>query len=253
MISNEIIHVHLGLTGGHVVRKALGQLLGGKIKWLESRAHLPLRHARKHFTQSAPAFTVIRNPFDWYIAWYLCELKNHRWRGTFRDWFYHRREGDRKFDPPTPTGMWMWKQWLYMTEVVPGEGPAVDYVCHFENLLEDMIYILKRIVPDLVNERVIREKWPVWSCMGWARDWTEGIETWMRDEMWAPDMIEEVYDRDAPIFERFGYTFKEKYYFGSGIPPSFHEDKRIGWEYEKCRSDNWRTKWEKPKPWKPSS
>jgi len=242
VIGKEVTHIALGRTGGGIARYILRDMLSGKMRWLDTRTHLPLRYARSHHPDAGPSFSFIRNPFDWYISWYFSELEIHRWRGGFEDWFYNR-EGIpyQSLDPHAgeKRGMWMWNQWLYMTETKKGEGCAVDYVGRFENYLEDLVFILAAIIPDRVSAKEIRAWFP--KACGKARG-VSGVEQWFRDEMYTDRMVDDIREQDAPIFEKYGYTFEERYFHAGGCGKSCHLGiGDIGWKRERVLSEHWRT------------
>ena len=249
MISKQITFIDLGQTGGGISRRILHHRIGNKkLEILDDRCHLPLSYAHAHFPSSAgPSFSVMRNPFDWYLAYWNIELKAHRWRGAFRDWLYNRVSFPyQSLRKECVRGMQMWDWWLYFTETEEGGGPAVDYVVRFENYLDDLVFVLPKIISGITGAQ-IRQWWPYACEQPGQRTWIEGVEQWMRDELYTPEMVKHVYEQDAPIFEEYGYTFEERYfhhggYAGVNSARSCHPGiGDIGWERERVLSEHWRT------------
>lgn len=224
MICDRFVHIGMGSTGEGIIRvllhgSVLGKLLG--IEYINTDAHMTLEFART--LTDSPSFTFIRNPFDWYISWYLVEMKYHRWRGGFEDWFYHRQ-------PPIR----LWEYWKYMT------NDDCDYVGRFECYEDDLIAIWGTLIPDLATEEDIHEAFQKFCYLYPSRPWIEGIEQWLRRELYTAAIIEDVYKVDAPLFERFGYSFEEHYFFSGGLPPARHKGiKGISWNETKKLSVCW--------------
>jgi hypothetical protein len=229
MICTRFIYVDLGRTGSNVVRNMLCHRL--TLDWIDATPHVPLGHARNVQPTRLPSFTFVRNPFDWYISYYLRDMEMHYWRGTFRDWLFDRRIQLR----------WMSDHWSWMG------CSDVDHVGRFETLLDDMIRIFGAIMPDLVTAEQIREWFP--ECAAWSYGSTciEGVEQWMRDELYGADMVELVYEKDADLFGQFDYTFEERYYHPGGCGASRHEGVTVGdWEGERGVTENWAA-WQIPR------
>lgn len=222
MICDRFIYIDMGRTGSNVVRVLLNHKL--RLNWIDGTAHVPLANARNVQPSHLPAFTFVRNPFDWYISSYMRDMEIHRWRGTFRDWLLNRR---------APVH-WMSGQWVRMG------CSGVDYVGRFESMLVDLIRILGAIIPDLVSPAQLHELFP--QCAAWSYGCTaiEGVEQWMRDELYSADMVDLVYEKDALLFEQFGYTFEERYYHGGGCGASAHEGRTVGnWEHWQDLTEHW--------------
>lgn len=195
MIGRDLVHVGIGDTGEGMIRTAFYDHLikEGRIEFINDDAHMTLAFART--LSDAPSFTFVRSPWDWYISWYIHELKEHRWQGTFRKWFYERDEG----------GVCFATYWHKFTD------PGVDYVGKFENFKEDLIRIVPTIIPHIVTAEEV-ESWFPQIYRQWSnRTWLAAIEQWLRDELYTSDMIEKVYIQDAELIERFGYDFNQKY------------------------------------------
>jgi hypothetical protein len=108
-----------------------------------------------------------------------------------------------------------------------------------ENLLKDLLYALRELIPDRLNDNLLVEKWPWCISLNVRRQWMEGIEQWMRDELYTLEMIEQVYEQDWPIFERFGYSHQQNYYYLGGCGTSCHGTKLGDFKSEKVLSACW--------------
>jgi hypothetical protein len=254
MISNVVSNCFIGNMGGHAARYFIDQGLSGKVATVDPRSHLPCRHVRKNLKLTGPILGIIRNPFDWYIATWRTELQYHRWRGSFEDWFYHRKHigGQYLRDGPVGEGAWLWDTFMYFAEIEPGGGPVgYTHIMRYECLQQDLIAALEDIgvIPKYIKGAWIEEKF------GWAirnydfRQWFEGVEQWMRPDLFTPQMVSCVYEQDAPIFERFGYSFEERTYYQGGAGISCHGTRISDWEDEKKLSEFW-VEWgpERPGP-----
>lgn len=221
MICKHFAHIGVGSTGEGIIRVLCDRLLAPRIDFINTQAHRTLDFVRTF--SDAPSFTFVRNPFDWYISWYLVEMKYHRWRGGFEDWFYHRRSPLR-----------MWAHWRYMT------GQGCDYVGRFECYEEDLISIWEALIPNIVTREEVRVAYRQHCYLYPTRPWIEGIEQWLREDLYTDAMVEEIYHVDAPLFEQYGYSFEEHYFFPGGLPPSMHKNTEgISWSEAKKLSVCW--------------
>jgi hypothetical protein len=223
MISNRIIHIGLGSTGEGIIRGMLGpDGFRSRIKWLNEDAHVPLSVARA--LSDAPAFTFVRNPYDWYISSYIVELRKHRWRGTFREWFFNRH----------PIPLRMAERWDYFG------GAECDYVGRFENFLPALIYIFNAIIPDIITSSEVSTMWPRHVALQHGMKWIEGFEQWLREDLISPEIKAVIDDTDGEILETYRYDWNTRYYFPGGDVVSFHEGvTEFKWEQEKKLSAFW--------------
>ena len=166
MICKELIHIGIGDTGEGVVRNAIFNHLvkTKRIHNIDGGAHIPLSMARAF--SNAPAFTFVRNPFDWYISHWMHELKMHRCQSRFDVWFYQLLAKGGMF-----------KHWGYYTVA---DNP-IGFVGRFEYLEEDLADILVAIIPDIVTTDEVWSWFPEAYRQWCLRPWIEGVEQWMRD------------------------------------------------------------------------
>jgi hypothetical protein len=197
MIGHSVVHIGIGDTGEGMIRSAFQDHLisTGRLRLIDESAHMTLEYART--LTDAPSFTYVRNPWDWSISLYIHQLHTRNWRGKFRDWFWTR---DRE-------GVSITAHFHYFTD------PGPDYVGRFENFKADLVRIVPSVMPHIVTPAEVTSWFPKIYRQWCNRDWISGIESCMREELFAPDMIERVYERDAEIIERFGYDFADEYDF----------------------------------------
>lgn len=225
MISSEFIHIGIGSTGGGIVRGLFSPgHFGGRIKWIDDSAHRTLRYSRER--SGAPSFTFIRNPFDWYISWYLIELRYHRWRGSFHDWFYNWRG----------KGISLTDVWHDQTD------PGCDYIGRFENIHGDLFSILQLVdvIPGVIAEKEYWDHIGLAGCTYTSRKWVEGFEQWIRPQMIDDEIRERIEEQDKALIETYGYDFDQQFYFPGGHPPSSHAEVEdsIDWVHEQSLN-NW--------------
>lgn len=212
MICKDFIHIGLGDTGEGIVRYALHSRLTkkSKVKMIDDRAHLSLQVSHDILRGAGiesfpPSFTMVRNPFDWRISFYIHELRMQRFQGRFQDFCLRHRPSCIAGLPHA--GVRMIDYWDAMG------GPHIDHIGQFEHFQRDFTHILLLLIPSIVDTEEIATWFPqiygAWS----GRPWIENIEQHMRDELYTPDLIERVYEEDSYFFERWGYTFEERYEF----------------------------------------
>jgi hypothetical protein len=200
MIGHDVIHIGIGDTGEGMIRTAFQDNLMSthRIKFIDTKAHMNLEYARK--LSKAPAFTFLRNPWDWYISLYIHRLKNRRWKGTFRDWFY---SGELTF----------METFKYFTYIDGKLGIEMENIGQFEHFKRDLIRIVPRLIPNIVTEEEVR-KWFPKIYRQWAnRPWIEGFESNLRAELYDDAMRHKVAMQDAWIIGTFGYSFDDVYNF----------------------------------------
>ena len=216
MICKHFIHIGLGDTGEGLIRNAIARNLGKmpELKMIDGRAHLLLVHAKQVWEKECPGkplppvITWVRNPFDWRISFWIHQLMNRRYAGTFYDFCTKHDAGYIRPEFSTGPGVRMIDYWN-----MHGLGEA-DFVGKFETIKEDMCQILPKLLKPVGVTRKLVESWFPSCYTYWrGRQWIECIEQWMREELYPPDLIERVYEEDAYLFDRFGYTFEEHYEF----------------------------------------
>lgn len=222
MICPQFIHVNMGSSGGGTIRGLFSpDHFADRIKWIDTSPHKTLKLSIEAAgNRPIPSFTFVRNPWDWYISWWIIELRKHRWRGTFRNWFWHRHG----------TGLRYGDMWRIYTE------PGCTYVGRFENMEADLRWILEQVgvIPGIIKPDEYHEAFPKAGRTYPGRHWIEGFEQWLRPDMFDYDMQKEILEKDGDVILKYGYEFDQHYYHPNGVPPSYHPGvKELTWESER--------------------
>ena len=222
MICGRFIHINMGSCAGGTIRSLFSSAyFGDRIDWIYTGAHMTLRDSwEKAGRQDIPSFSFMRNPWDWYLSRWIIQLRYHRWRGSFRDWFYGRKGRGIRFSDV----------WHSFTD------PGVTYVGRFENMEADLLWIFEQL--GLIPQKISRQEYcDAFGRAGWtysSRPWIEGYEQWMRADMFTADMLAEIARSDGALIEKYGYTYEEHYYHPGGLEGSAHKEvQQITWENEK--------------------
>jgi hypothetical protein len=195
MISERFIHIGMGDTGEGIVRKVLHEHLQrpGKVAFAADAAHMSLAASRA-ICPDAPAFTFVRNPWDWYISRWMHRLRNRRCRQPFATYL------------TSPTEETMTEKFSWYV----GDRPNT-VVGRFESLETDLARMLHSLIPDILSEADILGWFPE-AWRGWAnRAWSESVEQHMRDSLYDRHLAAIVAERDAGIIEEFGYGYEDRY------------------------------------------
>ena len=195
MISKRFIHIGMGDTGEGIVRKVLHEHLAkpDKVSFVKTDAHMSLAASRE-VCPDAPAFTFVRNPWDWYISRWMHRLKNHRCRQPF---LTHLAD-------PNEVSMTQQFDWFVGDRRNLRTG-------RFENMESDLASILHSLVPDILSEEDVLGWFPE-AWRGWAnRAWCENVEQHMRDSLYDRHAMSWVAERDSGIIEEFGYGYEDRY------------------------------------------
>lgn len=149
-----------------------------------------------------PAWTVIRNPWDYYVdKWCWETTRGPCWEGSFKGFLDMTRQ------QPTVEGYFysLTQKWDDL-----GADKATC-VARIETYNNDVVRILLSLVPDLLTEELIRQKIAQNLDIGisltpaGAQQWLEGsYQQYYDDEtrQWVREL-------DGELIERFGYGFLE--------------------------------------------
>jgi hypothetical protein len=198
MFCKRFLHVHIPRCGGSLVRSLVQELLinTGKLPDVVQDTHAPLAGGRELFPD-APAFTFVRNMWDWRVSLWSRHVETGKCCVSFGDWLK---------DSPGFTSWW---------HHLGAEKVRDNLVGRFEKLGVEIRRIFHILIPDLLTDEeilmAIARIGPVRSST-WHVPWP-----WLYKEMW---MVDHVYEQDRELIERFGYEFpfEDSISYGPGSP-----------------------------------
>jgi hypothetical protein len=199
MLTDRAMHIHIPRTGGTTIRHFMPSLPG--ITVIASGAHLSYSHMASHCHRRGmavpPAFVFIRNPWSWYVSqWvWLSRLGQKGQAGrSFRQFMYavmeHRRKGNDFLNLTTLT-----QAWAYL------EAEKAQYVGRFEGFRTETIRILRAIMPEMSEEQLGLFV----AGAGTQRQTKQHYGDWR--EHYTFDLQRWVWEEDAALIERYGYSF----------------------------------------------
>lgn len=199
ILSKHFVFIHFPKTGGSFVRELCRQYAPSDWQVQIIDDHPTIQDTPKAY-QSLPKFGFIRNPWDWYVSWYLY-LKNdgqneffnkvsNNGTKNFKDTLMTIFELD--FIKSTGLGGYNW----YLNYTF-GDDPQALQLGLFEHLRDDLLLILKGIVTvPAPLEEAIQTHPPV--NVGERKHYSAYYDQELRDLITC---------RDRFIIEKFGYTF----------------------------------------------
>lgn len=145
-----------------------------------------------------PAWTIIRNPWAYYLdKWAWEQDKGPCFQGTLEEMLQRTRE------QPTVEG-----PFYSLTQIWNILGcDDCEHIGRFENYDEDVVRILRALVPDLLTEEEIRYRITQNRGNGASYlpdgsvQWLSGYREWYSDRAYAW-----VRELDGELIERFGYV-----------------------------------------------
>lgn len=152
MLTDRFIHVHIPRTGGTTLRWSIFPAIKG-LEILDDAEHLSysmmVRRCQDLGYPIPPAFAVVRNPWDWYVS---------QWR-----WLQQIGEpiglGNGFSEYMRIVASHSKPNWNFRSLSCAWEYLGVDrtqYIGRFESLHRDIPLILHEIMPDLIDQEVIR-------------------------------------------------------------------------------------------------
>lgn len=200
MLTTEFSHVTCGDVGEGVIRQGLVQHLErrNRIHMLDDRAHMTWQQAIE--LGGGPMFTSIRSPYDWYISMWFHRIRNRRYFGPFKRWFYETK--------PVFVDTWHY---------FAGHDIPKERIVRFEYIEEDFPRVLHDVWPEITTEEV-RSWFPAVFAQWSGRLWSELAEQWLRDDLYTTEMVKQIEEQDAEFFGMWDYTFEQR--FISDIPPT---------------------------------
>lgn len=209
ILTTRFVFLHIPRTGGTFVRKLF--LEAAPDDWrAEIREGHPSAREIPEGMRHLPRIAVVRNPFDWYVSWYhfmvqiggnpLYAAASAQGRRGFSDTiraFLELPVGDFFSLPaghsePMPAISLSW----YLGYLLDGRGDGVDMV-RFESLRTELVRAFSAATP--LPEQFRR-------CLEEAAP-ANVSERGDYRAYYDPDLRRRVETADAPILERFGYSF----------------------------------------------
>jgi len=210
MVTKAIMLIHVFRTGGYMVQGVLRKVPGLVMVSDRPTEHLTYDQmavvcARERMG-NPPAMVFIRNPFDWYVSmWCWVNMApNMPPVSEFREYLEVIRV--RRYGT-TGTGRnysRLSEHWADM-----GAGKA-QWEGRFETLREDFMDIMLKVMPSLVNEKMLGDlmaKEPIYHP---SRHPQTGRHPGDYRQYYTPETRALVEEWDSELLERFGYTFEEK-------------------------------------------
>jgi len=149
-------------------------------------------------------FLVLRNPFDFHIAFWVRELQMGRFKGCFADYLLnynsHYYCWSLQDDDRAP-GCRMWDHFKHMG------GQEIEHIGQLEYFLPDLVQILCELDPSLMP-RDIDSLFPEAYMANYGLKHLALQEQYMRKDLYTTPLIDYVYEHDWYFFERWDYSFE---------------------------------------------
>ena len=201
LATDRFLLISVGRTGTGGLHKWLQEVPGLRI--ISNLPHEPYRvMAGKCITAGLsvpPAWTVIRNPWDYYVDKYFWErTRGPCFEGTFREFLQKTRE------QPTVTGYF-----YSLTQKWDDLGADMcTQVARFENYDDDVVRILGTLIPDLLTEEQIREYLVRERHLGESFTEDGQVTTALDFRQFYDDETRRwVRELDGELIDRFAYYF----------------------------------------------
>jgi len=146
-----------------------------------------------------PAWTVIRNPWDYYVDKYLWERNvGPCFKGTFKEFLQKTRE------QPTVAGYF-----YSLTQKWDDLGADMcEWVLRYENYEEEVVALLSRLIGDLLPSEEIRRRTTMTIVgVSYLPDGTEQFRAPSCHSWYDSETADWIADLDRKIIEDFGYEF----------------------------------------------
>lgn len=197
LITDRFVFVHVPRTGGTF----LSRLAIDHLRVLRHTSHQGVQYLPEEYAD-LPVFTVIRNPWDWYVSWYHWVMANPEPDSDPEQWAQLFGEGS--FDFPTalraacdfrPDSDYFSVLTDDMFRTEQEHGRHID-VGRFENLREDFVSFLDRYqIPSPGFREAVLSKPPVFFSKRHAyRDYYD-------------DELRDLVAQKSRVVETFGYSF----------------------------------------------
>jgi len=178
------------------------------IELISRRAHQPLDKEILYYMIACPnkpiplSFCLVRNPFEWNVSvWRWVRAKNRRWFcGSFSD-FIELQRHSVAHDLPDMNTAGLTSIWRFL-----GAGNC-DYVGRFENYENEVVRILGIIAPNIFLERDVRAAVRGVGKVNHIPNDPNGNPRKPWRGYYTSKLRKTVEQMEAPLLERFGYTF----------------------------------------------
>lgn len=153
MITKRFNFIHVPRTGGSTIQQIIKQ---SNLQVVDSANHKPLMETLN--IANLPTFTVVRNPFDWYVSWYEWLCQTDRFEGSFHD-YMRKVEKDLanpmfKIVPYSLFGTFS-ACWNYFVGPRPMHGFV--HIVRFEHLAAQLPSMLNTLSGGKMNTEKVRE------------------------------------------------------------------------------------------------
>ena len=211
LTKQRMLFLHLPKTAGYSLSSALGNLRGAHpypVRDLSQplgAARYAARRLGEDIFERTYSFAVVRNPWDWAVSGWKHVTENKiAYRppppdfatfltGDWRDGLYHN-PNSMKFTTPELFVQYhcFLTQWDHLSDA-QGHLVPLSHVVRFEYLEEDLKPVFDQLGQHLdLPHRNMSRRTPY-------------------QDYYTPDLIDLVARRDAPLIERFGYTFDDAF------------------------------------------
>lgn len=204
MLTDRFIFIGMPHTGGGSLHQWLWKWPG--LKRLDNSAHRPFGYyasvcKAKHI-KVPPAFVLARNPWEWNVTvWcWIRSIKRKYFCGSFNDFLEWQRYS-RHWALPDLNISGISCVWEYL---------EADKATHFgtlETYKESITQILLKLIPDLITKKQILAEIERVGKFNY-REPPGKIKPYQ--EYYSPAQRKLVAELEAPIIERFGYSFNDK-------------------------------------------
>lgn len=204
LATDRFLLISIGRTGTGSLHKWLQEIEGLRI--ISNLAHesyeVMATKCRGAGVKVPPAWTVIRNPWDYYVdKWCWETTRGPCWEGSFKGFLDTTRR------QPTVEGYFysLTQKWDDL------EADKAEYVARFERYYEDVVRSLTSLAPDLFTRELIWHKMTQNSGLGFSLT-PMGRAQWMEknyQQYYDDESRQWVAQMDGGIIERFGYDFLE--------------------------------------------
>jgi len=205
MVTDRFIFIGMPCTGGGAIHCWLPKVRGLQV------LHPIVGHQPYTFSVNRckevgwpvpPAFVLARNPWEWNVACFVSI------RGRNRKWFSGSWEDFLEFQRYS-------RHWGLPDLNISGESAVWEYIeadkatvfGKLENYEEDLVDILGRLIPDLITAEEIRAAIRQTGQVDFWKPLDGNVKPYQ--EYYTPAQRDLVARLEAPIIERFGYTFDD--------------------------------------------